>query len=119
MTAVEVTSGALLAWNTSISSLSSVSQTSPDLLRAYYIGNDYQVYEIWLYANTTWSTVTNEPGIPSEYLSKSDEMGPGAIASIGWSANVRLYYFRAGRLVEGVLTGDPQTWNEGDIVVST
>jgi len=115
---VEVTSSALTAWNSSISSLSSAGQTSPDLLRTYYIGNNRQVYEFFNYENATWSTLSNEPGIPSESLPLSDEIGPGAIASVGWSANIRLYYFSAGSLVQGVLTGDPQGWSEGNIVSS-
>lgn len=118
MTAVEVTSNALTAWNVSISSLSAASQTSQGLLRTYYIGNNRQVYEFFDSANTTWSTLSNGPDIPSNLLPLSDEMGPGAIASVGWSANIRLYYFSAGLLVQGVLTGDSPAWTEGNILSS-
>ncbi|KAE8442905.1 hypothetical protein EG329_002577 [Mollisiaceae sp. DMI_Dod_QoI] len=110
-----VTSGTLISWNSSISSISSTSQSEPNRLRIYYIGNNQQIYEFGEETTQTWGTETNDPD-QSAYWSTSDSMGPGGIASLGWSDQIRLYYFHGGNLRQAVL--DNTTWSVQDLLTA-
>ncbi|KUJ07229.1 uncharacterized protein LY89DRAFT_371883 [Mollisia scopiformis] len=108
-----VTSGTLTSWNSSISSLASAGQSDPNILRTYYIGSDEEIYEFGIESNSTWTTMTAAPD-QSPHWSTSDSVGPGAIASLGWSDQMRLYYFHGGNLRQATL--DNTTWSVQDLV---
>lgn len=107
-----VTSGTLTSWNTSISSLASAAQSKPNALRTYYIGTNEEIYEFGIDTNQTWTTMTGTPD-QSPRWSTSDGLGPGGIASLGWSDQMRLYYFHGGNLREAAL--NDTVWSVQDL----
>jgi len=92
-------------WNGTSTSLAAIQETEPNYLRTYYIGSNSQVYEF--FGNPrAFPTVANSDQSP--VWGDSDSLGPGALAGVGWSDQVRLYYRSGGKFVQVALNN--ATW---------
>jgi hypothetical protein len=99
-----LTTTAITKWNGTSTSLAAIQESDPLYLRTYYVGTDSEIHEF-----------NSNPGGP--FSKKSDQspqwevldtQGPGALAGIGWSDQVRLYYVSQGKIVQSSLNNE--TW---------
>jgi hypothetical protein len=102
--ASELTSTVITNWNGTDTSLAAVKNSKPDTLRTYYIGDDQEIYGFHATPGDAFMAMAGQ----SAQWDTSDTQGPGAIAGIGWSDQVRLYYVSGGKIVQSALSNT--TW---------
>jgi hypothetical protein len=73
-------------------------------MRTYYIGTDSEIHEFYSDPGGPFSTKSDQ----SPHWGVLDTQGPGALAGIGWSDQVRLYYVSEGKVVQTTLSN--ATW---------
>jgi hypothetical protein len=95
----------ITSWNGTSTSLAAIQETEPNYLRTYYIGSDSQVYEFF---GNPGAFPTIAKSDQSPVWGDSDSLGPGALAGVGWSDQVRLYYRSGGTFVQADLNN--ATW---------
>lgn len=91
-------------WNGTDTSLAAIHESEPEYLRTYYIGTDSEIHEFYGNPGEAFSPKSDQ----SPHWDVLDSQGPGAIAGIGWSDQVRLYYVSGGKVVQTSLSN--ATW---------
>lgn len=99
-----LTSMAITKWNGSSTSLATIQESEPLYMRTYYVGTDSEIHE---FNSNPGGTFSKKPDQSSQW-EVLDTQGPGALAGIGWSDQVRLYYVSQGKLVQSSLNNT--TW---------
>ncbi|KAE9379530.1 hypothetical protein N431DRAFT_434493 [Stipitochalara longipes BDJ] len=99
-----LTSTAITNWNGTDTSLAAIQESEPEYLRTYYVGTDSEIHEFYGNPGEAFSPKSDQ----SPHWDVLDSQGPGAIAGIGWSDQVRLYYVSSGKIVQTALSN--ATW---------
>lgn len=102
--ASELAITAITSWNGTDTSLAAVPNSDPDYLPTYYISDDLGIYGF----HATPGDAFGMTAARSAQWDTSDTQGPGAIADIGWSDQVSLYYISGGKMVQSALSNT--TW---------
>jgi hypothetical protein len=91
-------------WNRTNTSLTAIQEAEPEYLEIYYIGTDSEIHGFYGNPGEAFSPKSDQ----SPHWDVLDTQGPGEIAGIGWSDQVRLYYITGGKVVQTALSN--ATW---------
>lgn len=75
---------------------------NPDTCESITFGTNSVIHELYVNPGETFSLKSDQ----SPHWDMLDTQGPGAIAGIGWSAQVRLYYVSVWKVVQTALRND-------------
>ncbi|PMD58423.1 uncharacterized protein K444DRAFT_432268 [Hyaloscypha bicolor E] len=102
--ASQLTTATMTKWNRTNTSLTAIQEAEPEYLEIYYIGTDSEIHGFYGNPGEAFPPKSDQ----SPHWDVLDTQGPGAIAGIGWSDRVRLYYITGGKVVQTALSN--ATW---------